>query len=87
MSLFKNFQVRNFTFVMNKVRGGSTLGKPIMMFRVHLINYLVKLHLKCINEYCIRISEIFMYSKMRSDDRYENKAYFILVKNRKTFIL
>ena len=28
-----------------------------------------------------------MYSKMRSDDRYENKAYFILVKNRKTFIL
>ena len=34
------------------------LGKPIMMFRVNLINYLVKLHLKCINEYCIRISEI-----------------------------
>ena len=28
-----------------------------------------------------------MYSKMRSDDQYENNAYFILVKNRKTFIL
>ena len=24
---------------------------------------------------------------MRSDDRYENKAYFILVNNRKTFII
>ena len=40
-----------------------TLGKPIMMFRVNLINYLVKLHLKCINEYCIRISEILCILK------------------------
>ena len=40
-----------------------TLGKPIMMFRVNLINYLVKLHLKCINEYCIRILEILCILK------------------------
>ena len=40
-----------------------TLGKPIMMFRVNLINYLMKLHLKCINEYCIRISEILCILK------------------------
>ena len=40
-----------------------TLGKPIMMFRVNLINYLVKLHLKCINKYCIRISEILCILK------------------------
>ena len=40
-----------------------TLGKPIMMFRVNLINYLVKLHLKFINEYCIRISEILYILK------------------------
>ena len=28
-----------------------------------------------------------MYSKTYSDDIYENKAHFILVKNRKTFIV
>ena len=40
-----------------------TLGKPIMIFGVNLINYLVKLHLKCINEYCIRIPEILCILK------------------------
>ena len=43
--------------------GNDGEGKPIMMFRVNLINYLVKLHLKCINEYCIRISEILCIIK------------------------
>ena len=59
-----------------------------MMFRVNLINYLVKLHLKKMYKLILH-SDLrnIMYSKMRSDDRYENKAYFILVKNRKTFIL
>ena len=33
------------------------------LFRVNLINYLVKLHLKCINEYCIWISEILCILK------------------------
>ena len=47
----------------NVCKGLTTLGKPIMMFRVNFINYLVKLHLKCINEYCIRISEILCIIK------------------------
>ena len=64
----------------------TTLGKPIMMFRVYLINYLVKLHLKCINEYCIRISEILCILKciVMIDMKTRHILFWW---NRKTFIL
>ena len=59
------------------------------MFRVNLINYIIKIYSKYINEYCSRIREILYHNVFYNItlSYIWNKAYFILVKNKITYFV